>query len=292
MKVMAQTLDDPVAAGDEALSRGDWTAARDSLRRALEIDESSGPAWEGLGWASWWLCDEEATFEANERAFRAYRAAGDKCGAARAATWLASAYLDFRGEDAIAVGWLERARRLLDGVPECADHGYLKLVEADLLRATGGAPAEAERGGQEAVRLGRALGVRRPRGGGAGPAGRRRAGPGPGGGGAAAARRGVGHRRHRGLPAGAVAGLDAVLHHHRLRGSGRLRARGPMGRGDVQDRRALGGPPHERHVPQRLRQGARHPGRLAGRRQRAGGRGGRHRAHAAGAVGRRPGEAR
>ena len=114
---MAQTLDDPVAAGDDALSRGDWTAARDSFRRALEIDESSGQAWEGLGWASWWLCDEAATFEAYERAFRAYRAAGDTCGAARAATWLASVYLDFRGEDAIAFGWLERARRLLEVFP-------------------------------------------------------------------------------------------------------------------------------------------------------------------------------
>jgi len=155
---MAQTLDDPVAAGDEALGRGDWAAAREAYRRALEI-EDSGPAWEGLGWANWWLCDEEGTFEAYERAFRAYRAADDKCGAARAATWLASIYLDFRGEDAIAVGWLERARRLLDGVPECADHGYLKLIETDLLRSTGGSPAEAERSAQDAVRMGRELGV-------------------------------------------------------------------------------------------------------------------------------------
>lgn len=156
---MAQALDDPVAAGDDALSRGDWTAARDSFLRALEIDEGSGPAWVGLGWASWWLCDEEATFEAYDRAFRAYRAAEDNRGAARAATWLASVYLDFRGEDAIAVGWLDRARRLLEGVPECADHGYLHLIETDLLRSTGGSPAAAERSAQEAVRMGRELGV-------------------------------------------------------------------------------------------------------------------------------------
>ncbi len=129
------------------------------LQACLEADSDSGPAWEGLGWASWWLCDQPATFEANERAFRAYRAAGDVCGTARAATWLASAYLDFRGEDAIAVGWLERARRLLADVPECSDHGFLLLVEADVLARTGGDPFEIERVSGEAVRIGRALGV-------------------------------------------------------------------------------------------------------------------------------------
>ena len=67
--------------------------------------------------------------------------------------------------------------------------------------------------------------------------------------------------------------------HHRLRGSGRLRPGGPVGRGHVQDGRALAGPPHERDVPQRVRKGTRDARRLAGSRQRAGGRCGRHRAH-------------
>ncbi|HEX6116021.1 MAG TPA: hypothetical protein VFY99_02905, partial [Solirubrobacterales bacterium] len=72
----------------------------------LAEDESAEAA-EGLSWTGWWLGDERLTMGARERAYRAYRAGGDPCGAARMAIWLASDSLDFRGADAIAAGWLE-----------------------------------------------------------------------------------------------------------------------------------------------------------------------------------------
>ena len=58
--------------------------------RPVLQSESSGPAWEGLGWAAWWLADEELTIRARQNAFRAYRDAADPGGAARVAAWLAS----------------------------------------------------------------------------------------------------------------------------------------------------------------------------------------------------------
>ena len=77
----------------------------------------------------------ELTLHAREEAYRAYRAEGDRAGAGRVAAWLAADYLEFRGEDAIARGWLERAHRMLDGLPEGADHGWLALHEGSSLSA-------------------------------------------------------------------------------------------------------------------------------------------------------------
>jgi hypothetical protein len=123
-----RTAADLVADGDAALARADWDDARASFEAALAQQELAA-AWEGLSWATWWLNDAEAMFAARERAFRAYRSAGDPQGAVRMAVWLASDSLDFRGDDAVAAGWLERARRLLDGNARWPEHGWLALFE-------------------------------------------------------------------------------------------------------------------------------------------------------------------
>jgi hypothetical protein len=73
-------------------------------------------AFEGLSWAAYCLDDEQLTFDSRERAYRLFRQRGDASSAARVAAWLATDSLDFRGEPAVANGWLERARRLLEGV--------------------------------------------------------------------------------------------------------------------------------------------------------------------------------
>jgi DNA-binding NarL/FixJ family response regulator len=147
-----------LAAGDEALRRGAWEAARGHFEAALAAAESA-EAWEGLGWAGYWLHDADLTIGSRERAYRAFRAAGDPAGAGRVAAWLASDFLEFRGEDAVARGWLERSHRMLDDLPDGEDHGWLALNEGafamnvndDLVAAA----ALARRG----ATLGRALGV-------------------------------------------------------------------------------------------------------------------------------------
>ena len=104
---------DTIAAGREALARGSWAEARERFTAALEREES-GEAWEGLGWAGYWLHDADLTLRSRERAYQRVPGERRRCGAGRVAAWLAADQLEFRGDDAVASGWLERAHRLLD----------------------------------------------------------------------------------------------------------------------------------------------------------------------------------
>jgi uncharacterized protein HemY len=44
-------------AGQAALSRAAWEEAREHFEAAVAAEEDSAAAWEGLGWAAWWLGD-------------------------------------------------------------------------------------------------------------------------------------------------------------------------------------------------------------------------------------------
>src|SRR5690349_12090208 len=133
---------DILARGRDALAGGDWQQAREHFRHAVAAG-ASGEAWEGLAWTAWWTSDEDVLVDAREQAFRSHRADGDRRGAARAAAWLASDLLDFRGADAQAAGWLRRAQRLLEDDEPCTEHGWLWLMQADLIMRTDGEALEA-----------------------------------------------------------------------------------------------------------------------------------------------------
>lgn len=154
MATTRDSLDDRAEAGQQALARGAWNEARERFEAALAAGDSP-EAWEGLGWAGWWLSDEQLTFDARQRAYRGYRAQGDDRGAGRVAAWLAADFREFRGDVAVARGWLERAHRLLDGLPECPDHGWLALIDADILLNSGGPLADVERLSRTGTLLGR-----------------------------------------------------------------------------------------------------------------------------------------
>lgn len=142
-------------AGRDALRRRRWTRARACFERAAEEAESP-EALEGLGLAAWWLDDVSTTFLARERAFALYRGRGDRRSAARVAAWIGWDYNAFRGERAIAHGWLRRAGRLLEGLDPCPEHGWVAVREASLvLPADAGA---ARRMSSQATRLGAELG--------------------------------------------------------------------------------------------------------------------------------------
>ena len=149
---------DPRESGEAALARAAWDEARAHFETAV-AEEESAAAWEGLGWAAWWQGDTEATFAARESAFRAYRQADDSRSAARLAYWLANDAVDFRGEYAVATGWLERARRLLSDHPRCPEYGWLLFFDGyHALKLGGEVETGAERGRQAAA-LGGELGV-------------------------------------------------------------------------------------------------------------------------------------
>ncbi|HEY7637782.1 MAG TPA: LuxR C-terminal-related transcriptional regulator [Gemmatimonadales bacterium] len=108
--------------------------------------------------AAWWLEDYAAAIDARERAFRAFRAREDPLGAARVAVWLASDYADYRGELAIANGWLRRAERLLQGAGDVPERAWLGMMKGHFALMVDRDPAAARRLGAEASRIAREVG--------------------------------------------------------------------------------------------------------------------------------------
>ena len=138
-------------AGDEALARGAWAEARDAYTATLAARESP-EALEGLGLAAWWLDLAEIVFDARERAYQLFLDREDDRSAARVAVWLAWDYWAFRGESAVANGWLRRARRLLDGSPDCPERAWLECREGAMVLLEEGDPDRAATHAVEAMR--------------------------------------------------------------------------------------------------------------------------------------------
>jgi LuxR family transcriptional regulator, maltose regulon positive regulatory protein len=141
--------------GSELLAGGEWSEARRVFEAAL-AEREGAEALEGLGLAAWWLDDGETVFASRERAYKLYLDADDKRSAARIAVWLAWDCLAFRGESAVANGWLQRARRLLEGLPESPELAWLEARESQLALAEEGDPDRAHRHATEAIRVARA----------------------------------------------------------------------------------------------------------------------------------------
>jgi LuxR family maltose regulon positive regulatory protein len=118
--------------GWNCLRQRAWLPARDAFREALAADERSAQAWEGLGSAEMCLDDVDASRSAWERAYREYCSRQDVRAAARMAMQLAVYHEGFRGESAIASGWFERARTLLQSAGDAPEHGWLALWEAHI----------------------------------------------------------------------------------------------------------------------------------------------------------------
>ncbi|MEP7310256.1 MAG: LuxR C-terminal-related transcriptional regulator [Acidobacteriota bacterium] len=149
---------DGLEAGRAALRRGDWQAARRSFELSLRTGEHP-EALEGLGLAAWWLDLTDVVFDARERAYRLYRERDDSQGAARMAVWLAWDTAAFRGEQAIANGWLHRAERILKDRPDSPEHAWLALRRGIFALLDDGDPEAAKTCASEAVRIGHSLGA-------------------------------------------------------------------------------------------------------------------------------------
>lgn len=151
---MNTALEDELESGHAALAQGAWADARAAFERALSRGEAP-EAYEGLGAAAWWLDDIATTVEARGRAFRMYRASGDRRGAARVAGALAMDRF-LAGEHAIARGWLQRARRLLADLEPGPESGWLSIADAHLALMADHDAAAAVRAADEAASVGRA----------------------------------------------------------------------------------------------------------------------------------------
>ena len=147
-----------LAAGRAALEDGAWQEAQRAFTAALAAEETP-EALEGLGLSAWWLDLADVVFDSRERAYRAYRRRGDLVAAARVAIWIAWDSAAFRGEDGVANGWLQRARRLLAGQPDSAEHAFLAERAAVFALLDEGDPEAAEALAEEAIRIGQAIGA-------------------------------------------------------------------------------------------------------------------------------------
>jgi DNA-binding CsgD family transcriptional regulator len=125
----ADAAADLLRRGREALAAADWETARSCFEEAWELDESP-EALDGLSEAAHFEGDYDRAIELKERAFAAYRRAGRPVEAAEIARWLAFLHATCHGNFAVASGWMGRAESLLDGVEECAAHGWLMLDRA------------------------------------------------------------------------------------------------------------------------------------------------------------------
>ena len=112
-------------AGNAALQRGGWRAARDFFAAAGETPE----ALTGLGIAARVLLDGTVALDAHERGYRLAREHGDARAAGRLAVELAADCISFRGP-AEAGGWLERATRLPAPLQPGVEHRHLSFHRA------------------------------------------------------------------------------------------------------------------------------------------------------------------
>lgn len=121
----------PLRAARAATASGDWAEARGLYEQALAV-EVTPEALEGFALASWWLDDVDTAIDARERAYAIRRDRGETLEAGWVATYLAWDYGAIRGQTAVANGWLQRARRLLDdsGTPAGPELAWMSLIEA------------------------------------------------------------------------------------------------------------------------------------------------------------------
>jgi len=151
----ASALDDAHA----ALARGDWDNARAHFEHAIR-EAPSAEAWEGLAIATSYLDQADVSLDAREEAFRRYREARDARGAVRCAVWLASDVMEFRGDPAIANGWIQRAQSLLAEIAEPSAEGALLLAfRAHMTLRADNDPVEAHRLCHQAIALSRQCGA-------------------------------------------------------------------------------------------------------------------------------------
>ena len=142
--------------GIVASGHGEWQEAFALFGRARQIKETP-EILEHLGWSAWWLNKPEVSLEALERSYQMYSEAGDRRGSARTAVWLARARMEFKGEHAIASGWLQRAHSHLEGMEETAELGWLRLFEGQMMLFGKKEPAAAREIARQCIALGRKL---------------------------------------------------------------------------------------------------------------------------------------
>ena len=114
----------------QAVRTGQWLQVYEDLN-ARDPGSLAAGELEALAEAAWWLCKTDESITQRQRAYAAYRDVEDDRGAARTAGRLFHEHF-YRGEGAVAVGWLHRGFRHAEQSPGCIEGGWLQMAEAEL----------------------------------------------------------------------------------------------------------------------------------------------------------------
>lgn len=123
-------LDTYIERARDAIARQSWADAYDLLR-SIEPSTLEARDLEGLAECAWWRSEIAESIAARQRAHSAYIAEGDAPQAAFMAIRLCIEHFD-RDEPSVAMGWMKRAERHLQGRRVCVQQGYLTLLEATI----------------------------------------------------------------------------------------------------------------------------------------------------------------
>jgi class 3 adenylate cyclase len=154
---MPTDREDPLSAGRGAFDRCDWRAAWHMLRQADADSPLDADDLERVAESAMWLGEFESCIETRQRAFAARLARGDARQAASLAMDLCRDYAH-RRRDAVALGWVARAARLLEGLEPCAEVGRMAELRAILALHVEGDLAAAQRHLDDALDIARLCG--------------------------------------------------------------------------------------------------------------------------------------
>ena len=139
-----------------ALQRHAWREAYDLLVSADKAGQLTPPDLETLAQAAWWTGQLPVAIDARERAYAAATKSGDVQTAVVAAINLGTDNM-LRHAYPVADAWLNRAERLLEGVPENIGHGWLAIGRG-FQSAVVGDSARSLAEGNRALEVGKRLG--------------------------------------------------------------------------------------------------------------------------------------
>lgn len=137
MEVPTDGSDELLASARTAYASGDWPAAHRKLTQARALSNLATGDLSLLSSSAWWVGQVKESLEMSEEVYQRLQDDGDVPAAAMQALHLAQVWF-IRGDVVIASGWVNRARRALELLPEGTDHGYLLYLEAALAVGTQG----------------------------------------------------------------------------------------------------------------------------------------------------------
>jgi ATP/maltotriose-dependent transcriptional regulator MalT len=126
---------EPIERARGALAASAWADAYAGFT-AADPAELTARDLEGFADAAWWLSKLPEALELRHKAYGAYVSAGDERGAAAVAARLAIEHF-IRDEPSVGAGFLMRAQRHAEGLPEGPEAGFLAMVEATVARFQG-----------------------------------------------------------------------------------------------------------------------------------------------------------